>query len=293
MIHSHGCPASVRAAILAVVFILLNGSSQGMAQTTAQFQRGLSGTKSFQASGPALRAKVQRESESPLTVRVQAGSAPGSYEVRFIGNVPGTYDLRDYLECVDGSAAALPPLEIEIVSTLPKDQRSDLFEADSFEPSITGGYRLALGAVVLAWLAVPLWVIYRKVTAKQPIEVIDTAPVAVPLIDQIRPLVQAATRGELSIADQARLELLLLHYWREVEQLPQLNMAASIQQLRQHPQAGPMLAAVEAWLHGDASAATPESLRRALDLLEPMQTASAQSETRTLSETVGARSERI
>ncbi len=91
------------------------------------------------------------------------------------------------------------------------------------------------------------------------------------LAEQLRPLITAAAKGELSTRDKARLELLLLHYWRREAQLPGADMAHSIQQLRAHPQAGPIIAAVEQWLHSAEASSHPESIERVLQLLSPLE----------------------
>ena len=261
--------------LLLVGLIMLWLASGVQAEPVAKAERGITGTYTFEYIGPALRAKVQRDADSPLIVRLQHSPESTQYEARFIGNISGQYDLREWLEHVDGSAFDFTsPMLVEIISTLPKDPRSDLFDVDGFQPTFSGGYRWGLALVVLAWLAVPITVIARRLLA-QPQE-IEVAPVAPPisLADQLKPLIEAASRGELSTSEKARFELLLVHYWRETADLPELDMARSIQQLRAHPQAGPIIAAVEQWLHSGAVVEQQSSVQQVLQLLGPLESAS-------------------
>jgi hypothetical protein len=51
------------------------------------------------------------------------------------------------------------------------------------------------------------------------------------------------------VADQARLENLLLGYWRQRLDLEALDPSAAMASLREHPEAGALLRALEDWLH--------------------------------------------
>lgn len=260
-----------------VGLIVLASATGAHADSVAKAERGITGTYSFEYAGPVLRAKVQRDTDAPLIVRLQHSPTSTQYEVRFIGNISGQYDLREWLEHADGSAIELAsPIPIEIVSTLPNDPRSDLFDVDSFQPNFSGGYRWGLALAVLAWSAVPITVIARRLLAR-PKE-IEVTPVSPPmsLADQLKPLIEAASRGELSTSDKARFELLLVHYWRETAILPELDMARSIQQLRSHPQAGPIIAAVEQWLHSGSATEQRPTVQQVLQLLGPLEQESTQ-----------------
>jgi hypothetical protein len=154
---------------------------------------------------------------------------------------------------------------VQIVSTLPEDNRSDLFEAIGFQPNLTGGYRLILALAGAGWLSIPA-IVYIIRALRRPAVVEVAAPIPPPtLAEQLEPLVRAAAARSLSIGEQARLELLLVYYWRQRAELPELSVAAAIQQLRLHPEAGPLLHAVERWLHREETAETSEELARSPD----------------------------
>lgn len=245
------------------------------AESVAKAERGITGTFAFQYEGPALRAKSLRDADTPLIVRIQRNESPTQYSVRFIGNVPGQFDLRDWLEHADGSPLqSAQPMIVSIVSTLPNDPRSDLFEVDRFQPGFSGGYRLALVLIGMAWLGVPIVVIVSRIlTRPKAVQAKSVVP-ALSLADQLRPLVETAALGQLSTNDKARLELLLLRYWRQEANLPHADMAVAITKLRTHSQAGPILTAVERWLHAE-DLARPESVQDVLRLLEPFRSVPA------------------
>lgn len=85
--------------------------------------------------------------------------------------------------------------------------------------------------------------------------------------ERMRPLVEAAAAGNLTVDGQAELERLMTGYWREKLALPDSRMAEALAALKRHPEAGALLRAMERWLHRPGGA-TREEIR---SLLEPYQ----------------------
>ncbi len=255
-----------------VAFSLAIGAQSGTA-VEVKGERGLTGTYVFDFSGKALRSKTQRDSNSPIWLRLAVSQQdPHRYEAKFLGTIEGSYDLRSLMEHVDGSEVTeMAPIQVRIVSTLPKDHRSDLFEVAEFKPSFWGGYRLAIVFVCLAWLSIPMVVFVRRSLRAVP-QVNRTVAEAPPTFaDQLQPLIEAAASRTLSIHEKGRLELLLLHYWRERTMLNSTDIASAIRGLRSHPDAGTLMTTVERWLHQsdaieDESDRSPEAI---VELLKP------------------------
>jgi hypothetical protein len=67
--------------------------------------------------------------------------------------------------------------------------------------------------------------------------------------ERIRPLVEQASGGQLSAAEKAQLERLLLNHWRERLGLESVDFPEAVRTLRAHPEAGALLRALEDWLH--------------------------------------------
>jgi hypothetical protein len=214
--------------------------------------RGIAGAVEFDAAGPRIRAGANQSITSPIIVRIgdakPAADGKTHYRVEFIGAYAGDHDLRPYLEREDGSALDLPPLTVTILSQLTPDHGTDLFSStDStiLRPSV---YRAGMIALGVLWAGAPI--AYFVVRAARRRKVEPPAPAAPPpsFADQLRPLVQAAISGSLSIAERGRLELLLYLYWRGRLGL-EGRQADVISRLRMDTQAGALLRAVERWLH--------------------------------------------
>jgi hypothetical protein len=171
------------------------------------------------------------------------------YDLRYVGFVPGKYDLRDYLVRKDGSSTAdLPNLAVEVAGILPAQHAGELVPQQVGPFSALGGYRTGLILVSVLWavLAVPLWLSRRRKKAPA------LAPVAIApptLAERLQPLVKRAAEGRLSTDELAQLERMLLNHWRERLQLGEVSMAEAIQRLRSHPEGGELLRQLEGWLH--------------------------------------------
>lgn len=250
-----------------------NTTTAASQKNISKVERGITGTRQFPYSGKPLRAKPQRDTDASIVLRLTALPTDSkTYEAKFLGNKVGTFNLHANIEHEDGSEATdLPPLAIEIVSTLPKDQRSDLFEAATFEPKVWGGYRLSIVLIGLIWLSIPVIVLIRRAMKPKAVIAPPIVEVVPTFADKLKPLVEAAAAGSLSVREKGQLELLLVHYWRERISLQGVDMASTISQLRVHPEAGQLVRTVERWLHqsddsADSDECSPQSI---MSLLEP------------------------
>ena len=248
-------------------------------QPMATSIRGIPGTAEFNASGPQIRGHSGQTLEWPLVARVVAaeplpGGAETHYRVAFIGTIAGDFDLRDCLERQDGSALNLQPLPVRILTQLEPDQGTDLFSTAEAPTLASTRYRALMIGLAVAWLAVPVIYLAVRIARRRPPPV--PAPVGPPptLADQLRPLVDAASRGTLSVAERGRLELLLYLYWRARLALagPQPQVISA---LRTHPEAGALLQAVERWLHAPVHHSSGQAETEAASLLEPYRNAPA------------------
>lgn len=251
-------------------------------------ERGLVGEIVLTDAPKGLRAKPDQPLSAPVLVRVSEIERNGSlaYRVEFIGTVAGDYDLREFLELADGSpATALAAIPVRVVSQLPDHYGSDLFSVPAPSFRLESHYRTIFVVLAAAWLAIPVIVLIRRRMRRVPPTVIVPEPPAPTLADLLRPLVESAMRQGLSIRDQGRLELLLLHYWRERLGLENASPSAAIAAMRTHPEAGLLLRAVERWLHArGAGSARPDEdigalLRPYTDVVAPAHLASAASGT--------------
>src|SRR6185295_5841021 len=89
-----------------------------------------------------------------------------------------------------------------------------------------------------------------------PVPVVVAPPPS--FAERLRPLVEQAATGKLSVEGQANLERLLMGYWRDKLNLSELRVAESLAKLKAHAEAGELLRALERWLHRPGGATKEE-----------------------------------
>ena len=235
-------------ALACVLLCLLNRPANAQPETTVGMTGKLEGVV---LPGSELEAAPLTDRKTKAVVRVVRVYPHGTafrYDLEYFGLEPGTHDLRQYLQRKDGSPLGeLPPIPVQVKPVLPPGQvQPNKLEIEA--GSRLGGYRfLAIGAAgvwALGLVAIVLSFFFprRKTTVTA-----NERPVS--LAERLRPLVEGALAGKLSRPELANLERALLAYWRKRLKLEKAEPGEAVEALRKHPEAGPLLAQLEAWLH--------------------------------------------
>lgn len=217
--------------------------------------------------GSPLQAKPLDDRNRPVVVRVVETFPHGDaqrYELTFMALEPGRYDLREYLERVDGgSTEDLPAVEVEVSSVLAPGHVPPHQLVSSW-PQV-GSYRFWALCALVAWVILLIAIIFWP--KARPAEVVQTPPPRT-LAELLRPRLEAAAAGRLEHRQLAELERWVVEFWRRRLGLLQLAPKDSLMQLRRHEESGPLLQQLERWLHSPQGD-TAVSLG---DLLRPYQT---------------------
>jgi len=189
---------------------------------------------------------------APLILRIAATQPYGTltrYELRYTGRVPGQHDLRNYLFTAEGQPATnLPALPVKITGLLPNPHSGWLEEQAHSAPSLFRSYRVMLVGVAVLWVVA--FFLIRRLDRKPKALAVSVATARPPsFAEKIRPLVERAAAGQLSAEEKATLERMLITHWQQRLNLGGASTNDLIRQLRQHPEAGVLLRALEDWLH--------------------------------------------
>ncbi len=270
---------AVAAATAATAATTVATATADDASIAAEAVRGMNGRVVVLDAGAGLQPRADLTLEEPLIARVvgETAAADGRrrYEIEFIGTVAGRFDLRTALQRPDGGFPAdLPPIEVAIRRELDANAGTDVFTVPRVATPIRSRYRQAITAVLVAWAAVPLLVGVRRLVRRlsTPPPVAEPPPPS--LAERLEPLLLAAADGRMSLEERARLELLLLARLGEREGMADRPRADAIAALRRTPDAGPLLEAVESWLHRPGSAEPRR--RRVTELLLPFRVQEAE-----------------
>jgi len=188
------------------------------------------------------------------------------YNMTWSGEKPGEYDLTQWLRRRDGTSTAdLPALPVNVTSVL-APERFTPNELRSPSSGWVGGYRVLLGLLVFFWLAgLAAFIWFRPQTSVNG----SSGASGRSRLEQIRVQLEAViSRGELSTADKASLETLIVGFWREQRKLAELEPVALQQTLLSDPESGPLLRQLERWLYDRPQRGDAAELA---DLLLPLQ----------------------
>jgi hypothetical protein len=212
---------------------------------------GMEGRLEVLLAQAGLTAK-KADRQAPMLLRIAFSRPHGTlthYDLRYIGRVPGQYDLRDYLVTPEGIPPAnLPALPVTVTGVLPLPHNGWLEEQALRTPSLFGGYRVFATAAVAFWIIAFVLIVRagRKLKFPTIAEPVRRPPT---FAERLRPLVERAAAGQLSADEQAALERMLITHWQRRLGLGGLDGAELIVRLRQHSEAGALLRALEDWLH--------------------------------------------
>jgi len=202
--------------------------------------------------GSELIPRVTDSRTAPVVIRIDAVYSHGDgfrYDLTWSAYESGTHDLTKYLVRKDGTSTDdLPPLIVSATATLPP-KRVAPNAPDSQSRISVGGYRTLLWMGGLLWVAGLVAIILRgRNRPTNEVDGTDKSPQG--RLDVIRNLVASAvSSGEFSVADKARLEGLIVGFWREHKQIQELPAQAALARLRDDPDAGPLLRQLERWLY--------------------------------------------
>lgn len=235
-----------------------------------------------EAGGPRLIARpVDRFADINVRIAEIIPDGPATlYDLRFIPQRAGRFDLRDALERIDGGPMAeLPAAPVAVGAKLDPEHDGELIAMQELAADPRAGYRTAMITLGVAWLLVPLAYAAWRIAHRKPREVVAPPPPPPTLADQLAPLVQGARAGTLDVDGRATLERLVLAYWRKRLNLESRSTRDALIAVKADPKAGQLLNAVERWLHArpldpnsaEAAARADEAMR----LLDAYRDASA------------------
>ncbi|MEM7392079.1 MAG: hypothetical protein AAF492_06985 [Verrucomicrobiota bacterium] len=229
-----------------IFILLLLLPLKGLADPTV----GMEGSLQLLIPGTLLEPKPVEE-KAPLLVRIASTRPHGSqiqYDIRFTGLEPGSYDLGDFLVRSDGSSMDnVPDMPVNILGVLPFPHNGQLILEDEAAVANLSGYWSIMIAIGLIWFLLLIPII---LSGKKKKEDEDGAEKSEPtLADRLRPLVEQAAAGSLTSDEQARLERMLLQFWKKRLNMDDLSMADALARMRDNDEAGALLRELERWLH--------------------------------------------
>jgi len=189
--------------------------------------------------GVAVNVRIAKVTEQPGT-RV--------YDVRYIVNRAGTFDLKDYLTAENGSRLdGLPSFKFNGDPKLSKELDNRIKETEEVAVDVGGHYYATLTVLAVIWIVWLLLLIFYGRAKRPRLEAV--APPEPTLAELLRAFLQQLEAGKLDAEAKAKMEMLLLRRWREELAIEDASMIAALEAIDRDEKTGNPLRQVQRWLH--------------------------------------------
>jgi hypothetical protein len=201
-----------------------------------------------------------------VNVRIaNVNERPGArvYDIRYIVNRGGTFDLKDYLTSTDGSPlVGLPSFKFHGDPKLSRELDARIQETEEVAVTVGGRYYATLVALGVFWIVWLLLLIFWKRPKKAAAPAPPPAPPS--LAERLRALLAQLQDGTLDAAGKARLEMLFLRRWREEVAAPGASMTAAFEAIDRSERTRDPLRRLESFIHQPGSPVKREEIAAAL-----------------------------
>jgi hypothetical protein len=181
------------------------------------------------------------------------------YDLRYIVNRAGTFDLKDYLVAENGSPLeGLPSFTFEGDPKLAKDLDTRIQETEEPRLEVGGYYYETMAALTLLWIGWLLLLLFWK--RPRPPTAPDPAPPPPTLAERMRDFLAQLETDTLTAHEKAQLEMTLLHCWRGELGLQDHPMHTALDQIAHHGRTSEALKKLQHWLHHPHSPVLKEDI---------------------------------
>ena len=174
------------------------------------------------------------------------------YDLRYIVNRAGTFDLKDYLVADDGSAlTGLPSFKFEGDPKLSKNLDTRIQETEEIRVDVGGRYYEWMALFTLLWIGWLLLLIFWK-RPKPPAEP-DAGPPPPTLAEMMRSFLAQLEEGTLNADAKAKMEMVMLQCWRKELDLGNEPMDSALAHIASNGKTSEALKKLQHWLHHPSS----------------------------------------
>ncbi len=174
------------------------------------------------------------------------------YDLRYIVNRAGTFDLKDYLVADDGSTLeGLPAFKFEGDPKLSKNLDTRIQETEEIRVDVGGHYYERMALFTLLWIGWLFLLIFWK-RPKPPAET-DAGPPPPTLAEMMRSFLAQLEAGTLNADAKAKMEMVMLQCWRNELALGNEPMESVLAHIASNGKTSEALKKLQHWLHHPSS----------------------------------------
>jgi hypothetical protein len=252
-----------------VAGVRLSAAPDGPARGGREVTVGIEGKLQRILNEPDYQTLPQKENDA-LLLRIDSveRTVEGQFEYTFafMGLQSGVFNLADYLQTASGKRLRdrIPAMSVTVRALLPENAETDFSQMPQALPPRRIPYRPSLAAICLLWVGAG-WLLFYKPRPK-PVPP-PPAPVPAPpksLGEILEPLAMKAARKTITTEEKVLLEQTILQYWSEKLGVSDRDKAEQYEIIRDDPEGGILLAALERWLYQPASLILTSEVAKAL-----------------------------
>ncbi len=219
---------------------------------------------------PDYRTIPQKENDAIL-LRIESVEptleGQFQYTFAFVGLQSGVFNLADYLQTASGKRLReiIPAMSVSVRALLPENAGTDLAIMPQALPPRRIPYRPSLAFLCLVWAVAGLVLFYKPRPKPAPAPAPAPAPEPPKSLGQIlEPLALKAARKTITTEEKVLLEQTVLRYWGEKLEVSHLDADEQYEIIREDPEGGVLLGALERWLYQPASHILTSEVTKAL-----------------------------
>jgi hypothetical protein len=219
-------------------------------QSAALVPVGIENAVVLRYGGPQLEVKPFKEGVS-VNLRIAAIIERDNariYDLRYIVNQNGEYDLRTFLQAADGqSVDDLPPIKVTGLSVGHVRTGESVEDDEPLKIEIWHYYYETLVALAALWLGCLLLLVFYRRSHQHAMQQIEApTPAFAEIMHSFLTRLSAQT---LTAQEKAGLEKLLFEHWCEALGLDDSDMLRAVQAIERSAEYGADYDALELWLH--------------------------------------------
>lgn len=187
------------------------------------------------------------------------------YDVRYIVNRAGTFDLKDYLVAANGGALeGLPSFKFVGDPKLSKNLDKRIQETEVVKIDVGGRYYETLAVLGALWIVWLLLLIFWK--RPHAVVAVDNTPAAPTLAELLRGFLAQLEAGTLDAEAKAKMETTIFQCWRHELGLHDATMSQALEEMARHEKTREPLRKLQHWLYHPTS---PVRRAEIVDVITP------------------------
>ena len=217
-------------------------------------------------NGPELAVKPYKFGV-PVNIRiakVQKMEDTTFYDIRYMLNAGGEFDVTEYLTAKDGSSlSGLPQFKVFGLEKLSQEMDTRIQQVEEMGVDIWPYYYETLSAVIALWVIwLFLLIFYGRPPKEQEIEPIPVETFQEKLINYIKTIEEETIDND----SKAKLEALILSWFKEQLGKNSISMNQALSEMKKDNFCSDALQKVESWIHNPNSNISNKDIVEALKL---------------------------